>query len=105
MASTESFEWSEPRATANLAKILPPEENTYTVSEKRIPMPDGIELAADFYLPDLPADSKPHGLTYVLGPYGRKGVMALLNAKCFAARGYMVLFVSCRARPALKGPL
>jgi uncharacterized protein len=91
-----SPELSEAHITANLAKILPPEENTYTVSEKRIPMPDGIELAADFYQPDLPADSKPHGLIYVLSPYGRKGVMALLNAKCFAARGYMVLLVSCR---------
>lgn len=91
-----SPEWSEAGVTASLAKILSPEENTYTVSEKRIPMPDGIELAADFYQPDLPADSKPHGLIYVLCPYGRKGAMAALNAKCFAARGYMVLFVSCR---------
>jgi putative CocE/NonD family hydrolase len=81
---------------ANLAKILPPDENTYTISKQRIPMPDGIELAADLYQPDLPVDTKPRGLIYVLCPYGRKGVMALLNAKCFAARGYMVLFVSCR---------
>jgi putative CocE/NonD family hydrolase len=93
MASPESVAEAE---AANLAKILSPEENTYTVSEKRIPMPDGIELAADFYQPDLPADSNPHGLIYVLTPYGRKGVMALLNAQCFAARGYMVLLVSCR---------
>ena len=96
MASPESSDVSEAGITANLAKILPPEENTYTVSEERIPMPDGIELAADFYQPDLPADKKPHGLIYVLSPYGRKGVMTLLNAKCFAARGYMVLLVSCR---------
>ena len=47
MASQELFE--ETRVTANLAQILSPEENTYTTSEKRIPMPDGIELAADFY--------------------------------------------------------
>jgi len=93
MASSEAIGALE---AANLAKILSPEENAYTVSGKRIPMPDGIELAADFYQPDLPADGKPHGLVYVLCPYGRKGVMALLNAKCFAARGYMVLLVSCR---------
>jgi putative CocE/NonD family hydrolase len=96
MASTDAFEASEVRVADNLTKILPPEETTYTVAEKRIPMPDGIELAADFYKPDLPADSNPHGLIYVLTPYGRKGVLALLNAKCFSARGYMVLFVSCR---------
>src|SRR5271163_471547 len=96
MASPVSFEGSEARVTANLAKILSPEENTYKVSEKRIPMSDGIELAADLYEPDLPEDSKPHGPIYVLSPYGRKGVIALLNAKCFASRGYMVLLVSCR---------
>ncbi|KAJ9610727.1 hypothetical protein H2200_005504 [Cladophialophora chaetospira] len=93
MASPEA---SEAHQAANLAKILPPEENTYTVTEQRIPMPDGIQLAADLYQPDLPANNNPRGLIYVLGPYGRKGVMALLNAKCFATRGYMVLFVSCR---------
>lgn len=94
MASTESF--SEASIEATLTKILPPEETTFTVSEQRIPMPDGIELAADLYQPYLPAENKPHGLIYVLTPYGRKGAMALLNAKCFAVRGYMVLFVSCR---------
>jgi uncharacterized protein len=93
MASPESWERSE---AANLTRILPPQENAYTVSEKRIPMPDCIDLAADFYQPDLPADSRPIGLIYVLCPYGRTGVMALLNAKCFAERGYMVLLVSCR---------
>ena len=66
-------------------------------------MPDGIELAADFYQPSLPGDSKPHGLIYVLSPYGRKGVIALLNAKCFAARGYMVLLVSCRGTAGSEG--
>jgi putative CocE/NonD family hydrolase len=93
MATSEG---SEVQVTASLAKILAPEECTYTVSEQRIPMPDGIELAADLYQPELPAGRKPHGLIYVLTPYGRQGVMAILNAKCFATRGYMVLFVSCR---------
>ncbi|KAK3376575.1 galactose-binding domain-like protein [Lasiosphaeria ovina] len=92
-ASPDSY---EVRETANLAKVMGPDENSYTVSAKRIPMPDGIELAADFYQPDLPADRKPHGLIYVLCPYGRAGVMALINAKVFAGRGYMVLLVSCR---------
>ena len=95
MASENSLEGSED-ARKNLAKILPPEENTFTISEVRIPMPDGIELAGSLYQPDLVASAKPHGLLYVLGPYGRKGVMSVLNAECFAARGYTVLFVSCR---------
>ncbi|CAK7200333.1 hypothetical protein SEUCBS139899_003024 [Sporothrix eucalyptigena] len=96
MAAPGLLEGHEAREAANLTKILPPEENTYSVCEKRIPMPDGIELAADFYQPDLSPESKPHGLIYALTPYGRSGVMALLNAKCFAARKYMVLLVSCR---------
>ena len=91
-----SAEFSEAAMTMNLAKILPPEKTTYTISAQRIPMPDGIELAADLYQPDLPTDRKPHGLIYALGPYGRSGVIALLNARCFAARGYLVLFASCR---------
>lgn len=96
MSFSGSSEGLEAHEIANLTKILPPEENTFTVSEVRIPMPDGIELAGDRYQPDLPIGTNPHGLIYVLTPYGREGVMALLNAKCFAARGYMVLFVSCR---------
>ncbi|KAH8660558.1 X-Pro dipeptidyl-peptidase-domain-containing protein [Xylariales sp. PMI_506] len=96
MASADASETSEAFVTANLAKILPPEESTYVISGQQIPMPDGIDLAADLYRPDLPAGRKPHGLLYVLTPYGRKGVMAMINAKCFALRGYMVLLVSCR---------
>src|SRR5690349_12367758 len=92
MSAPVSIEASE---AANLAKILSPEENTYSVSEKHIPMPDGIELAASFYQPDLPTNTKPHGLIYLLSPYGRSGVMSL-SAKCLAARGYMALLVSCR---------
>ncbi|KAK0713186.1 galactose-binding domain-like protein [Lasiosphaeria miniovina] len=92
-ASPDSY---EVRETANLAKVMGPDENSYTASAKRIPMPDGVELAGDFYQPDLPAGRKPHGLIYVLCPYGRAGVMTLTNAKAFAGRGYMVLLVSCR---------
>jgi len=96
MASPDSSALAEAQERANLAKILPPEENTFTVSEERIPMPDGIELVGDRYRPDLPVGTNPHGLIYVLSPYGREGAISLLNAKCFASRGYEVLLVSCR---------
>ncbi|KAH8894312.1 hydrolase [Thozetella sp. PMI_491] len=95
MTSADSLEGTE-AILANLAQSLRPEENTYTVTPVSIPMPDGIELAADLYTPELPADTKTNGLIYVLGPYGRGVTMAILNAKCFAARGYQVLFASCR---------
>lgn len=92
---------AEAREAASLAKVLAPAEYTYTTTPQRIPMPDGIELAADLYQPDLAGSDgaekkKPHGLIYVLCPYGRRGAIAMLNAECFAARGYAVLLVSCR---------
>jgi len=58
----------------------------YTVSDQRIPMPDGVELRGDLYQPDLPTDEKPRGLLYVLGPYGRRGAMGFNPSTAF--RGF-----------------
>ncbi|KAH8657706.1 X-Pro dipeptidyl-peptidase-domain-containing protein [Xylariales sp. PMI_506] len=75
----------------------PSEECFYTKqSGLRIPMRDGIHILADLYEPaGLPEGSNPHGLIYILGCYGREGVMSILM-RLFAPRGYIVLFVSCR---------
>ncbi|KAH8645353.1 hydrolase [Xylariales sp. PMI_506] len=75
---------------------LPAEENTFEVSEVDIPMPDGINLKADLYLPNLSPPTKPYGLIYVLCPYGRNGLIAHLNGRVFASRGYTVLLTSSR---------
>lgn len=58
----------------------------------RVPMRDGVTLAADLYRPAPP----PLGTVLVRGPYGRALPQALLNARIFAACGYQVLFVSSR---------
>lgn len=72
---------------------LPPATTGYTVSRRvRVPVRDGVDLAADLYQPDSDAV----GTLLVRGPYGRFLPQALGFARVFAARGYNVLFVSSR---------
>ncbi len=77
---------------ATRALHLPPPSTDYTLTPVRVPMRDGVELAADLYRPD----TEPVGTVLVRGPYGRSAAMALPMARVFAARGYNALFVSCR---------
>jgi putative CocE/NonD family hydrolase len=72
---------------------LPPASNTYTIARgMRVPMRDGVELAADLYQPA----SRPVGTLLVRGPYGRSMLQALPLVRVFAARGYNALYVSSR---------
>ena len=72
---------------------LPPATGDYTVERGiRIPMRDGVELAADLYRPS----TTPVGTLLARGPYGRSMLQALPMARVFAARGYVALFVSSR---------
>ena len=72
---------------------LPPPTNAYTVArEVRIPLRDGVELAADLYRPV----TEPAGTVLVRGPYGRSFPLAFAMARIYAARGYTVLLVSSR---------
>ena len=84
------------RATDGLATRLlglPPVTTDYTVSRDiRVPMGDGVELAADLYQPRSDAV----GTLLIRGPYGRHLPLALPLARVFAARGYHALFVSSR---------
>jgi uncharacterized protein len=64
----------------------------YAVTPVRVPMRDGVELAADLYRPA----TEPVGTLLVRGPYGRSLPFSLFMARAFAARGYQVLFVSSR---------
>lgn len=58
----------------------------------RIPLSDGIELAADLIVPE--GASK--GLLLVRTPYGRSGAVLLAGAVNYAGQGYSVLVVSSR---------
>jgi hypothetical protein len=55
-------------------------------------MRDGVELAADLYLPG----GEPAGTLLVRGPYGRGLPHSVLMARVWARHGYRVLFVSSR---------
>jgi uncharacterized protein len=72
---------------------LPGATTGYTIARAvRVPVRDGVELAADLYLPIGDAV----GTILVRGPYGRSVLLALTMARIFADRGYNVLFVSSR---------
>jgi putative CocE/NonD family hydrolase len=74
---------------------LPP-ATTHDIVVKRdveIPMPDGVILLADHYVP-RGGDTLP--LILCRSPYGRRGLFGLLFAWPFAERGYQVLIQSCR---------
>jgi putative CocE/NonD family hydrolase len=73
-----------------------PEACSYTTQAIQIPMRDGVELAADFYAPELPDNQAPAGLIMIQCCYGRGTGISFLNARVFAARGYQALFVSTR---------
>jgi uncharacterized protein len=72
---------------------LPAATSPYTIERGvRIPVRDGVELAADLYRPRDGA----LGSVLVRGPYGRGGMYGTALARPYAARGYNVLFVSSR---------
>ena len=74
---------------------LPP-AHTHDIAITRdieIPMPDGVALLADHYVP-RGASKLPTLL--VRSPYGRKGFFSVLMVVPYAERGYQVLIQSCR---------
>ncbi|KPM35938.1 hypothetical protein AK830_g10611 [Neonectria ditissima] len=82
---------------------LPAETCNYTVTHHvAIPMQDGVDLIADLYQPKVSATEAASSsassppMLLVQGCYGRGLAMSLINARLYAARGYLVLFVSCR---------
>src|SRR5580700_2848813 len=76
---------------------LPAASSDYAVTRGlRIPLRDGVELAADLYLPSLAGAAEPGGTLLVRGPYSRSLALSVPMARIFATRGYQVLFVSSR---------
>ncbi|KAJ5166432.1 uncharacterized protein N7482_005213 [Penicillium canariense] len=73
-----------------------PETCSYTTQGIQIPMRDGIELAGDFYAPDLPDNQAPAGLILIQCCYGRGAGISFMDARVFAARGFQALLVSTR---------
>lgn len=77
---------------------LEAETSAYDVSQNiEIPMRDSVHLAATLYRPHTePNIAEPAPMLLVQGCYGRGVAMSILNARLYAARGYIVLFVSSR---------
>jgi putative CocE/NonD family hydrolase len=74
---------------------LPPAQ-THDIAITRdiqIPMPDGVVLLADHY---VPRGSSKLPTLLVRSPYGRGGFFGALAAQPYAERGYQVLIQSCR---------
>lgn len=71
-----------------------PESCNYAVERLRIPVADNVHLAADLYRPLSTAP--PLCTLLVRGPYGIGLPGSLPVARIYAARGYQVLFTSCR---------
>ncbi len=58
-----------------------------------VPMPDGVTLLADRYVPLGEAKAP---VVLVRTPYGRRGPLTLLYARPFAFQGFQVVVQSCR---------
>jgi putative CocE/NonD family hydrolase len=84
-----------PLADAALSRVLgaPRARNSYTVEAVRVPMRDGVLLAADHFVPVTPS---PRGTVLIRTPYGRGFPTSSLNGRMFAGRGYHVVIQSVR---------
>jgi putative CocE/NonD family hydrolase len=75
-------------------QLDPPLTRRVTVQRNlRIPMPDGVELLADRWLPRSGGDGLPTALLRT--PYGR-GMYGTILARPLAERGYQVVIQSVR---------
>lgn len=82
--------------------VAPPPKRGPTVFESGIPMRDGIELAADVYLPR--ADQLPAPAIVTVTPYGKDGAtFAPGEAKFYQENGYAYVAVDTRGRGKSEG--
>ena len=82
------------RFLGNAMKMPPAQSHSVKVERNlAIPMPDGVVLLADRFIPAGGADAP---LVLVRSPYGRKNMFGTLFGTIFAERGLQVLVQSCR---------
>ena len=76
-------------------KLNPPITRDLVVQrDLRVPMPDGVELLADLWVPRSGGESWPIAL--MRSPYGRRGLIGVGGVRPLAERGYRVLIQSVR---------
>ncbi|MFF5080021.1 CocE/NonD family hydrolase [Actinoplanes sp. NPDC000266] len=80
---------------AALGRLLrvAPAANDYSVAAVRVPMRDGVALAADHFAPRV---THPKGTVLIRTPYGRGFPSSALEGRLYAARGYHVVIQSVR---------
>jgi uncharacterized protein len=82
------------RFLGNAMKLPPAQSHAVKVErDLAIPMPDGVVLLADRYVPAGGGDAP---LVLVRSPYGRKNMFGTMFGTLFAERGLQVLVQSCR---------
>ncbi|HIW91852.1 MAG TPA: CocE/NonD family hydrolase [Candidatus Corynebacterium avicola] len=69
-----------------------PRPTPWEKEEVRIPLRDGVHLAADLYTPTVPSK----GVVLVRTPYGRGMAMGMGFARVWAGQGYTVVYVASR---------
>ncbi len=91
--------WQNYRHLIARALRLPPVRNDVTVERGiQVPMPDGVSLATDLFLPRV---NEPVPAILIRTPYGRPtitGFFGDLIAQRFAERGYAVVYQDVRGR-------
>ena len=81
------------RALSRLLRLPPVRNDIRIERDVAAAMRDGVVLLADHY---IPVTASPRGVILIRTPYGRGFPADLLDARVLAARGYHVLFQSCR---------
>lgn len=77
------------------AKLSKPAYKIRTEANVRVPMRDGVTLAADIYRPDAPGKFP---VILVRTPYNRATAVSVPQARWFAERGYVVVEQDVRGR-------
>ncbi|HVN11554.1 MAG TPA: CocE/NonD family hydrolase [Kineosporiaceae bacterium] len=81
------------RALTRALRLPPPRTGFHVEQDRPITMRDGVVLLGDHY---VPLGGPAGGTVLIRTPYGRGFPGDLLDARVLAARGYHVLFQSCR---------
>ena len=75
----------------------PPTRHVVVRRDLRVPMPDGVDLLADLWLPRVAGRGEDKLPTALLrSPYGRRGLVATAMVRPLAERGFQVLIQSTR---------
>ncbi|MEZ4506654.1 MAG: CocE/NonD family hydrolase [Thermomicrobiales bacterium] len=95
---------AEPRQTLHerfVANLTRETTDPWTKFETGIPMRDGIELAADVYLPK--GQSGPFPTIVELTPYDKSGAFMIDDVGLFTRNGYAIVVVDLRGRGKSEG--